>query len=46
MKNVNRHLTEDDVQMPNKHMTRWSTSYGIREMQVKLTVRYYYNLLE
>lgn len=46
MKNMNRHLTEEDVQMANKHMNRCSTSYVIREMQVKLTVRYYYNLLK
>lgn len=31
---MNRQLTEENVQMANKHMNRFSTLYVIREMQV------------
>ena len=39
---MNRHFTENNIKMANKHMKRFSTSSVIIHMQIKTTMRYHY----
>ena len=40
-KNMNRNLTEEDIDMANKHMRKCFASLAIREILIKTSMRYH-----
>lgn len=41
-KDMHRHATEENTQMANKHMKKYSVSLTITKMPIKSTMRYHH----
>lgn len=41
---MNKHFSEEDLQMANKNVKKCLTSLTIREIQIKTTIRYYIHI--
>ena len=41
-KDLNQHLTEESIQLKNKHTQRYAMLYVTRDMQVKTAIQYHF----